>query len=419
MADDGEKEPPPGIDIEGSTVVPFNPRARDKEPPLHGEDPNAASEPFPYLDPRSLQGKEIPPREWLVPSLIPMENVTLFNGDGGTGKSLLAMQLQVAAALETDWIGYPVKKVRSLGLYCEDDGNELHRRLADILKSEDRQFDDLGEALFSVRVGQDNILAHASPNGDGTFHPTPLYHSLVDTAQELGVQLIVLDTVADCFGGNENWRADVRQFVNILRRLALDIEGAVVLTAHPSQAGLSTGSGYSGSTAWNNTVRSRLYLTRPEQDAGQEGADKTERVLKTMKSNYSGADDQILLKWIDGVFQPQKGGHLSQQIEKGVAERIFLATLEKLILAGTNVGTNPQGNYAPRVMVGMPDTQRLRKLDLELAMKRLLAAGAIGNKTYGPPSRGRTRLMILDPGERAKAQQAAELPQDRSEDFEL
>ena len=40
----------------------------------------------------------MPPREWLVDALVPMKTVTLFSGDGGTGKSLLALQLAVAVA---------------------------------------------------------------------------------------------------------------------------------------------------------------------------------------------------------------------------------------------------------------------------------------------------------------------------------
>jgi hypothetical protein len=46
-----------------------------------------------------LEGLQVPDREWLVPDLIPTRTVTLLYGDGGTGKSLLALQLAVAVAL--------------------------------------------------------------------------------------------------------------------------------------------------------------------------------------------------------------------------------------------------------------------------------------------------------------------------------
>ena len=67
----------------------------------------------------TLAGKAVPPREWLVPDLVPSKTVTLFGGDGGTGKSLLALQLAVAVAAETGWIGRPLTAGRVIFLSAE------------------------------------------------------------------------------------------------------------------------------------------------------------------------------------------------------------------------------------------------------------------------------------------------------------
>ncbi len=40
-------------------------------------------------------GQPVPPRQWLVPDIIPMNRVTLLYGNGGEGKSLTALQLEV------------------------------------------------------------------------------------------------------------------------------------------------------------------------------------------------------------------------------------------------------------------------------------------------------------------------------------
>jgi hypothetical protein len=84
----------------------------------------------------SLNGKPVASREWLVHGLVPQKTVTLFGGDGGTGKSLLALQLAVAVAAGTAWIGKPVSHGRVIFLSAEDDDDELHRRLNDILQAE-------------------------------------------------------------------------------------------------------------------------------------------------------------------------------------------------------------------------------------------------------------------------------------------
>ena len=60
------------------------------------------------------------------------------------------------------------------------------------------------------------------------------------------------------FPGNEIDRRQTRQFVTLLRRLAIDANAAVVLISHPSLTGIASGSGLSGNTAWHNSTRARL-----------------------------------------------------------------------------------------------------------------------------------------------------------------
>ena len=87
----------------------------------------------------------------------------------------------------------------------------------------------------------------------------------------------------------------------IIRRLRHSVNGAVrkIVLAHPSLSGLDRGSGTSGSTAWHNAVRSRLFLTRPEPVDGF-SLDPDLRVLKTVKSNYARAGEAIGLRRRDG-----------------------------------------------------------------------------------------------------------------------
>ena len=83
----------------------------------------------------------------------------------------------------------------------------------------------------------------------------------------------------------------------MLRRLAVAIQGIVILTKHPSVTGRANGTGESGSVAWENSVRARCYLhTNKDGDL----------VLKTMKSNYGPKGNEIRLHWEDGVFRPEQ-----------------------------------------------------------------------------------------------------------------
>ena len=230
---------------------------------------------------------------------------------------------------------------------------------------------------------------------------TEFYQSVHNLAYDTGAQLVVLDSLHDLFGGNENSRPHARQFVSMLRGLAMDIDGAVVFCAHPSLSGLASGTGSSGNTAWNNAVRSRLYLTRPSADEGA-FVDDTERVLRRMKSNYSSTGDTIDLVWRDGVFQPVAP---PQGIFAGMASRnaetAFLDGLDAMTVAKRPLSDSSRsGNYAPKVILKTPHGKGFKLYDLVGAMERLFADGKICMEKYGRAADQRRQIVrVSTPGD--------------------
>src|SRR6185369_6100791 len=132
-------------------------------------------------------------------------------------------------------------------------------------------------------------------------------------------------------------RPQAQQFVSMLRGLALETDSTALLLAHPSLSGMSTGSGSSGSTAWSNSVRSRLYLDRVRE--GLVEPDPDARVLRTMKTNYGRAGGEIRLRWHDGVFILDAGSetNLAHAAKIQRAEAIFLELLAAYKAAGRHV----------------------------------------------------------------------------------
>ena len=154
-------------------------------------------------------------------------------------------------------------------------------------------------------------------------------------------------------------------------------------------SGLLSGSGTSGSTAWNNAVRSRLYMTRSTDDDGQPERDK--RVLKVMKANYGPDGNEFPLRYDKGVFVREGGaGGIFEHIEKRSADTAFLEALDALTKQRRKVNSYPnQSNYAPKMMVGSPEAGNFRRRDLAKAMERLFHAGKIILLDSGSPSRPR------------------------------
>lgn len=254
--------------------------------------------PIEIIDVIGWQDKPAPERRWLVTDLIPLHNVTILAGDGGLGKSIISLQLMAACALDKGWLGKQTMPCKAFGLFCEDDPGELQRRLADVCRHYDAELGDMENLQLCSRVGLENSLMEwqsAWEAGETTW----LHAQIMNHALEFGAQVVVLDSLHDVFTGDEIRRGQARQFIQGLREIAREIDGAVVLTAHPSLSGRNSGTGESGSTAWSNSVRSRLYLTKAD-DHAPDG----DRILKVMKSNYGPSSSETRLQWSDGVFEP-------------------------------------------------------------------------------------------------------------------
>jgi RecA-family ATPase len=330
-----------------------------------------------------FQGQPIPEREWLVQDWLPVGHVTSLYGDGGTGKTLLAQQLMTSAAGDLPWMGLRTVRCPAMGLFCEDGIEELHARQETINQDLGVDFRDLPDLHLWSLLGEDATLMEIDRSGRG--HLTPLWHEVRRRALRLGVRLLVVDTAAATFGGNELIRAQVTQFTRVcLGRLALEMNGVVVMCAHPSRAGLASGEGDGASTAWNAGVRARLYFARVED--GEDNADADRRVLTRKKANYASIGDGMELTWRAGVFirtdQPTAGGIIGA-IEKRTRERevdeIFLACLREVQARGQQAGdsTAARDRYAPKLFRTLPAGRACSFGQLKAAMDRLLAAGKI------------------------------------------
>lgn len=354
-------------------------------------------QPLRFFSPTSLAGKPVPPREWIVEDWLPAGVVSLSYGDGGIGKTLLAQQLLTSCATGVPWCGLAVQRCKVIGLFCEDDPDELHRRQDAINAHFHLPYDAFGDMQMTSGVGEDNVLIRFEH--DGTPVMTDRFHDLVDAAKASGARLVLIDTAADTFGGNENDRAQVRQYIgNALSRLAQDINGAVLVNAHPSRSGMSAGGSMdSGSTGWSNSSRSRWALTRPEAPEG-EIVDPDECILTRRKANYSSIGDQIKLRWQNGLLVPQTqatGGMVFTAASKrNEIEATFLVLLERAMSQDRPLSPSKNaGNYAPKIFSQAPDRRGFTKREFEYALEGLLAADRIAIVQYGSPSRAQHKVV--------------------------
>jgi hypothetical protein len=254
-----------------------------------------------------------PPRRWLLHDCLPLGKAGLLVAPGGTGKSQLALQLAIAVASGGHLAGYwkVGEKGRVLGLFAEEDDEELHRRLRAVLRglaadaggTGDLELDLRENLLLKSLSGEDSLMTSADANGSVTR--TNFSERLCALIKQLGeFKLIIIDPVSRFRGGNENFAEDATRFVEAAEFIARETGATVLLLHHANKASSSAEDQHQGasrgSSALTDGVRWQMNLSAL--------TDKQAKVLtlendvrheylsaKVTKNNYGPSGDTVFL----------------------------------------------------------------------------------------------------------------------------
>jgi putative DNA primase/helicase len=255
------------------------------------------SKPPPMLKPVSVGDvltNPAPPPQFVWDGYLPRGVVSLLGAHGGTGKSTIALMLGVCAALGRPLFGIDTMQSKTLFVSLEDGAPIVRNRLAHLCRTWGIDPVQLDGRLQIVDGTENPELFSAESRDAG--ETTPTYFELRKLVQTEGVGLVVVDNASDAYGGDEIQRRQVRAFIRKLVEIARLTNCAVLLLAHVDKTtsrGLKAagGEGYSGSTAWHNSVRSRLFMTRSETG---------NLLLEHQKSNLGRCRDPLMLEWPNG-----------------------------------------------------------------------------------------------------------------------
>lgn len=303
----------------------------------------AEFEESPYDLPKSiahLLNADYPDTEWVWEGFVLKGHVNLLYGDGGVGKSLLALHLAISVAAGRVLLDNEVIRMPVLALFAEDGEAEVSRRSQQIYKDYKlNPDDDLPVGLWCQPHG-DTLLAVIADTGEVTEQPR--LHNLRAELEKIGKPaLVILDSMADLFAMNESLRLPVNAAMKrVLGPLCREFDCTILVLAHPSKASMSDGSHYSGSTAFNNAVRQRLTL---EVIKGQENLDMgAPKALKltVAKSNYG--SDSCKEIWLTGCLMSPPIPETIQSIR--LQRNFVLLEVVKNLNAGRRVVQN-NGNH--------------------------------------------------------------------------
>lgn len=318
-------------------------------------------------------------------------------------KSMLALTLAAHAACGMRWGAFPAVQCPAAYFSLEDEAAIVMYRLRRIVEAYELPAQNVidGLRIFDGTQTDPTLAVEVSELGIRKLIPTVGMDRIEQAVQDAG--LIVIDNASDAFSGNENERRQVRGFIRMLAKMAQDHDAGVLLLSHIDKNAAKFGDGgnaYSGSTAWNNSVRSRLALQR----------DETGIVLVHQKSNFTReADPTILFAADHGVLvaQDARAAAATADLQAGKDADAVLQAVKVAIRAGATVSTAQAGPstawHTLRDYPELPDEFRTKegRPRVSAALAKLVRDGRLFRATFKKADR--------HPGERF------ELPQNISE----
>ena len=275
--------------------------------------------------PKITEWEEIPDvkREWLIPQWMPANTVTMFTGDGGAGKSWLTLQAvcQIACGFQDAYLN------PYFGLYCEqcdmpkvdckfttghdyqykppadyDDNLPTPKHVVFATYEDEpaeikRRLQALASGMSWIADSMNTIKQHmhiVDMRGIGSVWGPGLGKHIANTGDLLAAgedlrkicegskaQLLVMDPLSGAFGGNENDRSAVYDFVSSFRGWGDKAQCGILVIGHLPKGKEAREAGFSGSTAWEASARSMWKLTKQGKNEYEYWA------LKHTKSNYA------------------------------------------------------------------------------------------------------------------------------------
>ncbi|WIT12249.1 AAA family ATPase [Paucibacter sediminis] len=256
---------------------------------------------------------------------------------GGTGKSTLVLELAVSIALGHDAFGRSTKRGRVLVLSAEDPSGVLAYRLKAVARRRNVSFSDLGSWLRVEDATADPVL-YAGDRTSRKGAPTARYQELAGLVQHGRFEVVIVDNASDTYAGDEIDRSQVRDFVRKLTAIVRPRGGAVLLLAHVSKGTSRAGrrpeddEGYSGSTAWHNSSRSRLFMFKVDEETIE---------IQHQKSNFGRLEPPMRLRWIESgglaaISMPPEGAQLE----------LLMACVAAALASGQRLAPSKQSGYA-------------------------------------------------------------------------
>lgn len=281
----------------------------------------------------------LPAQDFVVENIVPFGDITLLGGHGGVGKSMLALALAMCVAGGTEhFLGIRTKAATVAYFDFENRPETSARRIQAIARDLGISQNSLNKRFRYYTFKNCGPMFRQHGNRAHSISETALFYAFLRAIE--GVDFIIIDHATCAFDGDENKRQDVRRFIDALGTIAQANNAAILLLVHIDKhgaRGFSNGNSYSGSSEWNNAVRSRLALVA-EHDGVK---------LVHEKSNYGKLAAPVSLVFDDNGNLKLARCRRETDHEQLLADaKHVLVALEKAESENILVIDSPRGHFA-------------------------------------------------------------------------
>lgn len=219
-----------------------------------------------------LGTEEPPPMQWRIEDLVPEDHLTMLVGDGGTGKSLLALHLSLCVCMGRPFLGTGVKRGNVLYVDHELDREEQLRRVHRVAR---------GMGIDASDATLKRHLQYWRPEDAlGTDAHHDHMQRIVETCN---IDLVILDSLTMGATGDVTDVADVVPIMQKIRHWPTTV--AIDHVSHSTAQGRASNARAFGSVFKRNAARSSLTLAK---------SDTGGYAIQQEKSNFSDGDGRLV-----------------------------------------------------------------------------------------------------------------------------
>ncbi len=230
-------------------------------------------------------------QHFILEPFLPFRSIILFDGLGETGKSLLAMQLALCMASGKPFLNSLADKQRTFYFTAEEDEFAFNDRLIKLMKGLNITNDDLAGNFRWLSVFSEDFkcpIYRLFEIVRGGVEKTAFYDYLLNIIAHFSPQLVILDSLVNLYGLDENNSSHASIFMESLKMIAKNYNCSFFVLHHQTKEAMRVDGEriFRGSMVFRDQARERITLQKMNDNVKKIEIEKLNFYTKMKKEVY-------------------------------------------------------------------------------------------------------------------------------------